>query len=63
MYVWMRVSSPLELDRQTVVSGYVGVGSWTQVLWKSGQPVLLTIDPSHGFKEGSLIEPEVHWFI
>jgi hypothetical protein len=32
-----RVSDPMELELQSVVSCHVGAGNWTQDLWKSGQ--------------------------
>jgi hypothetical protein len=32
MYVYVKVSDPLELELQTVVSCHVGAGNWVRVL-------------------------------
>jgi hypothetical protein len=37
MHVYVRVSGPLELELQTVVSRHVGAGNITLVLWRNNQ--------------------------
>ena len=44
VYVCTRVSGPLELELQTVVSCHVGTWNWTWILKE--KPVLLTAEPS-----------------
>lgn len=45
MFICARVSYPLQLELQVVVSGHVGTGIWTQVYLEEKQ-VLLIAQPT-----------------
>jgi hypothetical protein len=45
MYVYVRVSDPLELELHTVVNCRVGAGNWVNPGSLEEQPVLLTTEP------------------